>query len=103
MGDCGRSGRGKLIAAYFEPTVFACEVAIKNRGSFPPPLRNRFKISSDFAGRTAKKPLQFPPLQQAKQCRRGGMVDTADLKSVALKGVPVRVRPAVFLKSGWDL
>ncbi|MEY3394282.1 MAG: hypothetical protein RL346_518, partial [Verrucomicrobiota bacterium] len=24
------------------------------------------------------------------------MVDTADLKSVALKGVPVRVRPAVF-------
>jgi hypothetical protein len=32
-----------------------------------------------------------------KHCRRGGMVDTADLKSVALKGVPVRVRPAVFL------
>jgi|GEM_PF-4811513 hypothetical protein len=24
------------------------------------------------------------------------MVDTADLKSVAFKGVPVRVRPAVF-------
>jgi hypothetical protein len=30
-----------------------------------------------------------------KQCRRGGMVDTADLKSVAFKGVPVRVRSAV--------
>ena len=42
------------------------------------------------------------PASVKKQCRRGGMVDTADLKSVALKGVPVRVRPAVFFQLGFE-
>lgn len=35
-------------------------------------------------------------------CRRGGMVDTTDLKSVDLTVVPVRVRPAAPY-SNWSL
>ena len=42
-------------------------------------------------------PVELPrPLTQGEDCLRGGMVDTVDLKSIALTGVPVRVRPEVF-------
>jgi hypothetical protein len=63
---------------------------------FTPYILTNVIISSDFAGRIAKKPLEFPRFTKPSKCRRGEMVDTADLKSVAFKGVPVRVRPAVF-------
>ena len=33
---------------------------------------------------------------KTRLCRRGGMVDTPDLKSVVSNGVPVRVRPAAL-------
>lgn len=39
-----------------------------------------------------------PMLPPTSRRRRGGMVDATDLKSVARKGVPVRVRPTALLR-----
>ena len=41
------------------------------------------------------------PLLGRTKCRRGEMVDAADLKSAARKGVGVRVPPSALIQNQW--
>jgi hypothetical protein len=59
--------------------------------------------SSDLAAISPAQQVDPAKSIICKKCRRGGMVDATDLKSVDFTVVPVRVRPAALFDSASSL